>query len=104
MGWLGLTHEQPNDIDAFCEAKCDKNSPDFSNCMDSCFKALGGADLFHGIFLIFGCLGLFILLFIVLKQFKKFTYPTPPPQTPSMTTMTRMTAFLKLCLLSQCRC
>lgn len=76
MGWLGLTHEQPDDIDAFCEAKCDKNSPDFSNCMDSCFRALGGADLFHGIFLIFGCVGLFISLFIVLKQFEKLTTKT----------------------------
>ena len=73
MGWLGLTHEQPNDIDAFCEAKCDESSPDFYNCMDSCFRALGGADLFHGVFLIFGFLGLFMLLFIILKQFNKYT-------------------------------
>ena len=28
---------------------------------------------------------------------------TPNHYTPPMTTMTRMTAFLKLCLLSQCR-
>ena len=40
--------------------------------MDSCFRALGGADLFHGVFLISGFLGLFIFLFIILKQFNKY--------------------------------
>ena len=80
MGWLGLTHEQPNDIDAFCEAKCDKNSPDFSSCMDSCFRALGGADLFHGVFLIFGFLGLIISLIIVLKLFDRLTSKTKEQQ------------------------
>ena len=73
MGWLGITHEQPKDIDAFCEAKCDKNASDFSNCMDSCFRALGGSDLFQGIFIIIGCLGLFISLFIIFRQFEKLT-------------------------------
>ena len=73
MGWLGLTHEEPEDIDAFCEADCDKNSPDFYNCMDSCFQALGGAGLFQFVFLLFGILGAFITLFYILKVFEKFT-------------------------------
>ena len=73
MGWLGLTHEEVEDVNAFCEAQCDRNSPDFMECMDSCFLALGGSGLFQVIFLMFGLIGLFIAVFYIWKKFENLT-------------------------------